>query len=142
MADIEFYEKPGCINGEKQKNILKAAGHTLHLKDILNFPWDKVALLPFVEGKTPVEMMNFTAPAVKKGAVVPAVLSFAEAIALMVDNPILIKRPLIRVDGLYIQGFTDPQLEPYLGEWDGSEDVVTCPNLQTLSCDEQKRGNG
>lgn len=142
MAEIEFYEKPGCINGEKQKNILKAAGHTLFLKDILKYPWDKAALLPFIEGKTPAEMMNHTAPAIKKGEIVPAVLSFAEAVALMVDNPILIKRPLIRVDGLYIQGFADPQLEPYLGKWDGSEDVITCPNLQTLSCDEQKRGNG
>ena len=47
-------------------------------------------------------------------------------------------RPLIVVDGLKIQGFTDPRLKPYLGTWNYGEDVVTCPNLQTLSCDEQK----
>lgn len=86
--------------------------------------------------------MNHTAPAVKKGEVVPAELDFAQALALMITHPILIKRPLIKVDSLHIQGFSDPQLKPYLGDWDGKEDVITCPNLQTLSCDEQAAPSG
>lgn len=141
MADIVFYEKPGCINGEKQKAILRAAGHNLHCKDILSYSWKLEKLLEFVSGKGPVEIMNYTAPAIKKGEVVPENLSFKKAVEMMVANPILIKRPLIEVDGLNIQGFTDPRLAFYLGDWDGTDDVVTCPNLQTLSCDEQKRGN-
>ena len=134
---MEFFEKPGCINGEKQKRILQAAGHELQLLDILSFPWTMELLLPFVAGKEPAAMMNFTAPAIKRGEIVPAELSFNEALALMVSHPILIKRPLIRIADLSLQGFTDPRLKPYLGSWDGSEDVVTCPNLATISCDEQ-----
>lgn len=138
MADITFYEKPGCVNGEKQKAILHAAGHKLLCVDILSYSWNQGKLLRFVEGKKPVEMMNHMAPAIKKGEIVPGQLSFAEAVELMVASPILIKRPLVEVDNLNIQGFMDPRLAPYLGDWDGADDVVTCPNLQTLSCDEKK----
>lgn len=55
----------------------------------------------------------------------------------MIENPILIKRPLIRVDGMSIQGFMDERLPPYLGSWDRKDDVVTCPNLLSLSCDDK-----
>jgi len=91
--------------------------------------------MPFITGKTPVDMMNGTAPALKKGLVDPLRLSFEEALSLMIRDPILIKRPLVNVDDLYIQGFDDRRLLPYLGSWDGREDVVTCPNLQLVSCD-------
>ena len=138
MADIVFYEKPGCINGEKQKAILRAAGHNLNCLDILKHNWSRSELQEFVAGKSASDMMNHTAPAIKKGEIVPERLSAAEAMDLMVKDPILIKRPLIEVDGMKIQGFNDPRLVPYLGDWDGREDVVTCPNLQTLSCDERR----
>ena len=140
MADIIFFEKPGCVNGDKQKSILRAAGHSLSCIDILSYPWSPEKLLVFVDGKEPDEMMNHTAPAIKKGEIVPDQLTFDEALTMMIADPILIRRPLIVVDGLNIQGFTDPRLKPYLGTWDYGEDVVTCPNLQTLSCDEQKGG--
>lgn len=141
MADIVFYEKPGCTNGEKQKAILRAAGHNLHTIDILRYSWNKEKLLDFVAGKKPVEMMNHTAPAIKKREIIPERLSLTEAVEMMVADPILIRRPLVEVDSLKIQGFMDPRLVPYLGEWDGEDDVITCPNLNTLSCDEQKGGS-
>jgi arsenate reductase (glutaredoxin) len=137
MTTMIFFEKPGCVNGEKQKAILIAAGHTLQCTNILFYPWTKDELLPFVEGKKPETIMNSTAPAVKKGEIDPAGLSFAEAVTLMLKDPILIKRPLIKVDGLCIQGFYDQRSVPYLGPWEGKEDVITCPRLTTLSCDEQ-----
>lgn len=140
MADIVFYEKPGCTNGEKQKAILLAAGHNLLCIDILSYSWTRGKLLDFVEGKQPEEMMNHMAPAIKKGEIVPAHLSFAEAVEMMVAHPILIKRPLVEVDSMNIQGFMDSRLAPYLGDWSGADDVVTCPKQKTLSCDEQKRG--
>ena len=117
---------------------MRAAGHSLQCIDILSFDWDPDRLLAFVEGKEPVSIMNHTAPAVKNGDIVPAELSFDEAVMMMVSDPILIKRPLIEVDGQCIQGFLDPRLKYYLGDWDRNEDVVTCPNLRTLSCDQRK----
>jgi arsenate reductase len=138
MANIIFYEKPGCINGGKQKNILQQAGHALECRNILHEPWTAASLLPFVNGKSPADMMNWTAPAIKKGEIKPAELSFEDALELMCEDPILIKRPLIIVEGCFIQGFRDTRLNPYLGDWRGEEDVTTCPRLQTLSCDERQ----
>lgn len=137
MVAIIFYEKPGCINGGKQKTILQQAGHSLECRNILEEKWSHETLSPFIAGKSPAEMMNGTAPAIKKGEIDPQKLSIAEAITMMCDEPILIKRPLIIVDGQHIQGFTDNRLKPYLGSWNGEEDVTTCPQLKTLSCDEQ-----
>jgi len=138
MALIVFYEKPGCVNGEKQKAILRRAGHQLRCVDLLAHPWTREELLPFVAGKTPAAMLNATAPAIKSGALDPHALTFAQALALMLATPLLIRRPLIEVDGLRLQGFDDPGLWPYLGDWDGREDVLTCPNLLAPSCDQQR----
>lgn len=138
MATITFYEKPGCINGEKQKNILEAAGHKLQCINILSHSWSREELLRYVRGKGVNTIVNYTAPKVKNGEINPEELTFEEAVALMIKDPILIKRPLIQIDSLYIQGFDDDRLKPYLGSWNGKEDVITCPNLMKLSCDEQR----
>lgn len=138
MAFIQFFEKPGCINGKKQKNILIEAGNTLECVNILEHTWSHEELAPYLGENEPSLIMNHTAPAIKKGEIVPANLQHDEAVALMIENPILIKRPLIKVDGMSIQGFTDDRLIPYLGSWDGKDDVVTCPNLLSISCDERK----
>ncbi|WP_028582672.1 ArsC/Spx/MgsR family protein [Desulfogranum japonicum] len=139
MANIVFFEKPGCINGEKQKKILSDADNKLDCINILQHAWTADKLLPFVIGKSPSTMINHTAPAVKNGQIKPTELSFDEAISLMIADPILIKRPLIIVDNLHIQGFDDSRLSPYQGSWNSSQDdVMTCPNLHTLSCDDQK----
>ncbi|WP_163339493.1 ArsC/Spx/MgsR family protein [Desulfopila sp. IMCC35008] len=139
MAFIQFFEKPGCINGEKQKRILTEAGNDLECINILEHPWSREELVPFFAVQDPSLIMNHTAPAIKKGEILPANLHFDEAVSLMIENPILIKRPLIRVDGLSLQGFTNKLLIPYLGSWSGEEDVITCPNLQTISCDDRSK---
>lgn len=138
MAFIQFFEKPGCINGEKQKNILIEAGNILECLNILEHSWNREELALFIAVKDPTLIMNYTAPAIKKGEIIPANLSYDEAVTLMIENPLLIKRPLIRVDGMSVQGFTDERLTPYLGSWDGTDDVITCPNLLSISCDDKK----
>ena len=139
MADITFYEKPGCLNGEKQKAILNRVGHRLHCVNILKHAWTRAELEPFLASREPRKIMNYTAPANKNGEIDPETLSFEAAVALMVATPLLIRRPLIEVDGLLLQGFDHPRLRAYLGDWDGADDVLTCPNLKTLSCDEQAK---
>ena len=77
--------------------------------------------------------MNHTAPAMKKGEIVAINQQYEEAVSLMIKNPILIKSPPIRVGGLSVRGFTGESLTPYLGSWDGKNDVVTCPISHTIS---------
>lgn len=93
--------------------------------------------MPYIDGKSPQQMMNCTAPAIKSGEIQQSELGADEAIRLVIENPILIKRPLVAVDGKHIQGFNDERLQPYLGNWDGADDVMTCPNLKAMPCDEQ-----
>lgn len=138
MAEIVFYENPGCINGEKQKSLLMQAGNQIICRNILTTQWTPQKLGAFLGGRGAEEIMNYTAPDIKNGKIDPLLLSYEEAVTVMIENPILIKRPLIEVDGLRIQGFTGDELKSYLGSWDRSEDVVSCPNLLKASCDEEK----
>ena len=41
MAFIHFFEKPGCINGEKQKSILIEAGNALECLNMLEHTWSR-----------------------------------------------------------------------------------------------------
>ena len=136
MAHIIFYEKPGCINGEKQKKVLLQAGNSLECRNILTTSWTREKLLPFVEGRSAGLIVNPSAPAVKSGEVVPKELGFEEAITMMCNDPLLIKRPLIEVAGKCLQGFDHGGLKKYLGSWKGLEDLITCPRLHSASCDE------
>ena len=35
MADVIFWEKPGCAGNARQKALLAAAGHRLKVRDLL-----------------------------------------------------------------------------------------------------------
>lgn len=115
MATVIFYEKPGCINNTKQKTLLKAAGHTIEVHNLLTEPWTAEKLQTFF-AKTPVtEWFNRTAPQVKSGEVVPEQLNAETALKLMVENPILIRRPLMQVNDRRIVGFETEQVDRWIG---------------------------
>ncbi|MBP1627758.1 MAG: nitrogenase-associated protein [Holophagaceae bacterium] len=135
MASVVFYEKPGCINNSRQKEILRAAGHELVCRNLLEEGWTRETLTPFFASRDPAMLLNRAAPAVKRGEIDPTGLGYEEALAFMLQDPILIRRPLIAVDGLFLQGFEDPRLKPYLGAWGGGEDLATCPNLAATPCE-------
>lgn len=108
---LQFYQKPGCINNRKQLGWLREAGIEPEILDLISHRWDASSLRPYFGNKTVADWFNRTAPAVRDGVVVPEQLSEAEALALMVASPILVRRPLIcaRVDHqpepLYMSGF-------------------------------------
>ncbi|MBI1424317.1 MAG: hypothetical protein GC149_12685 [Gammaproteobacteria bacterium] len=45
MAEIVFYEKPGCGNNTRQKALLAAAGHHVIARNLLTEPWIRVPVL-------------------------------------------------------------------------------------------------
>lgn len=115
MTHIVFYEKPGCANNARQKQLLEAAGHTLTVRDLLREAWTADRLLAFFIGKPVVEWVNKAAPKVKSGVIDPDQLDAAAAIALMLDEPILIRRPLIEADGRRSSGFDPAHIEAWIG---------------------------
>jgi len=95
MAHIVFYEKPGCGGNARQKLMLTAAGHTLDVRSLLAEPWTGDRLLAFF-GTLPVaRWFNMAAPKVKSGEVQPEALTADAALALMLQEPLLIRRPLM-----------------------------------------------
>jgi arsenate reductase (glutaredoxin) len=139
MANITFFEKPGCRNNREQKEWLQLAGHSIDSIDLLKHPWNRDELKLFLGGKPVSECFNPAAPDVRDGRIDPSAFSEDEALELMVNQPLLIRRPLMIVNGRYLQGFdtallrTIISLEPVPGAEQVVErlrmlDLNACPN--------------
>ena len=140
MAIVTFYEKPGCINNTKQKALLRAAGHEVQPHNLLTEPWTVESLRLFLSDRPVCEWFNRTAPRVKSGEVVPEEIDAQSALLLMVEDPILIRRPLIQVGERREMGFDTELIDSWISlkpvdEADKdmsknlmSQDLQTCPN--------------
>ncbi|SMF97525.1 nitrogenase-associated protein [Methylomagnum ishizawai] len=115
MATIVFYEKPGCGNNTRQKNLLAEAGHELIVRNLLTTPWTVETLRPFFGGRPVAEWFNRAAPRVKAGEVVPENLDETEALALMLKDPLLIRRPLMQVGEAREVGFDPGKVAAWIG---------------------------
>lgn len=115
MASIMFYEKPGCATNARQKRMLEAAGHMVIAKSLLTEPWTAEALRGFFGSTEVASWFNPAAPRIKSGDILPTKLDAASAIALMLDDPLLIRRPLVEADGQRCAGFDREPVTLLLG---------------------------
>lgn len=116
MTTIVFYEKPGCGGNARQRTLLEAAGHVLDRRNLLTAPWTRESLLAFLAPLPVPAWFNRAAPRVKSGEVVPEQLDADTALALLIDEPLLIRRPLmIREDGARCVGFDTAEVERFVG---------------------------
>lgn len=141
MSTVLFYEKPGCINNTKQKVLLAAAGHTVQAKNLLTEKWTAARLRAFFGDLPVAEWFNPSAPRVRDGEIWPHKLSSDQAIALMLREPLLIRRPLMQVDEEYRVGFDQDAVDRWIGlssKARDREDLETCPRqtgkLHAASC--------
>jgi len=96
VPSVAFLEKPGCINNTKQKAWLRERGVKVDAIDLLTYDWSKEKLLGFF-GEMPVsEWFNYSAPRIKSGEVVPEQLTPEQALQAMLEEPLLIRRPLLQ----------------------------------------------
>ena len=107
MSHVSLWWKPGCATNTKQIRLLEAAGCEVEVRDLLTEAWTPELLAGFFGSQPVAQWFNPAAPAVKAGSVVPAAFSPEVALARMVDEPLLIRRPLIEVAGERRAGF-DP----------------------------------
>lgn len=115
MTTILFYEKPGCGNNSRQKAWLAAAGHTVDAKSLLTEPWTAERLLAFFGSRPVAEWFNRAAPRVKSGEIVPETQSAESALALMLTDPLFIRRPLMEAAGRREVGFDPEVVDAWLG---------------------------
>lgn len=115
MAVVTFYEKPGCKGNLRQKTLLAAAGHTVQAKNLKGEAWTVERLLQFLGALPVADWFNRAAPAIKAGEIVPENLGFEQALHLLLENPLLIRRPLMEVGETRVVGFDIPTVDAWIG---------------------------
>ncbi len=115
MAKVVFYEKPGCGGNARQKALLIASGHELEVRNLLAEPWTATSLRPYFGAKPLPEWFNASSPRVKSGAVRPGELTPDAALAMMVADPLLIRRPLMQVGERRESGFDHAKVDAWIG---------------------------
>jgi nitrogenase-associated protein len=129
MATVTFYEKPGCINNTRQKKLLVAAGHQVVALNLLTEAWKPERLRAFFGSLAVRDWFNYSAPAIKLGDIDPDNLTESEALALMLENPLLIRRPLMQVGDKLMAGFDQQAVDNWIGltEIETTLDLESCP---------------
>ncbi|MDE2584146.1 MAG: hypothetical protein KGN39_02020 [Betaproteobacteria bacterium] len=115
MAHVTFFEKPGCGGNARQQALLRAAGHILAVRDLLAEPWTAESLLAFLAPLPVADWFNRASPRVKGGEVVPENLPREEALALLLADHLLIRRPLLQVGEDKRAGFDPAAIAAWIG---------------------------
>jgi nitrogenase-associated protein len=116
VASLIFYEKPGCAGNARQRAALEAAGYTLIRRNLLDTPWTRAELLAFLKPLPVAQWFNRSAPCIKNGGLIPELLDADTALAKLLADPLLIRRPLMqREDGARMVGFEKAEVERFVG---------------------------
>jgi nitrogenase-associated protein len=94
---------------------LLASGHTLEVRSILSERWEANELAAFFGARPVSEWFNSSSPRIKSGEVRPELLNAQQALALMLADPLLIRRPLMEIDGRREAGFDDDRIDAWIG---------------------------
>lgn len=134
MAKIIFWEKPGCRGNSRQKEILRASGHQLEVRDLLSESWTESSLASFFGERPVADWFNISNPRVKSGELKPGDISAETALKMMVAEPLLICRPLLQVGNERLAGFDVKQVHNWVGlklDTVGERDPKNCPCVTT-----------
>lgn len=136
MASVIFYEKTGCQGNARQKALLEAAGHTVTAKDLRKEHWTREKLLDFFDALPVTEWFHPSAPAIKSGEIVPVSLQQDReaALAMLLAQPLLIRRPLMEVGAERCVGFNPDQVDA----WIGLKGVTIPDGVEGCGCAEHK----
>lgn len=129
MTLILFYEKPGCVTNAKQKKILKESGCLVITRNLLELQMSQEELFSYLKDKPLGEWFNPNAPKMKSKQIDPSALSTQSALALLLRDPILIRRPLLNINGQHLCGFDKKMIEDALGMKLMHEATQTCSSL-------------
>jgi len=115
MPAVVFYEKPGCLTNARQKALLERQGCQLTVCDLLSEAWTEARLYEFLEAIPVALWFNPAAPGIKTGEIDLAVLDSSTAMALLLHDPLLIRRPLLDTEYGKTAGFDNVALLAALG---------------------------
>jgi nitrogenase-associated protein len=133
MSLIIFYEKPGCKTNAKQKQSFREAGCKVIARDILEHGMTDMELHEFFKNMPVTKWFNPTAPQIKKGEINPVHLDKETALKMLMDNPILIRRPLMVIKGKKLCGFNKWFIEKLLNIKMGLNPSMKCETYANAS---------
>jgi nitrogenase-associated protein len=145
MAIIRFFEKPNCTGNARQKAILTAAGHTLITENLIDFPFTAELLRSFFTGLPVTQWFNPMSPRITSGEIDITAMNEDQAIGAMLQDHLLIRRPLLEINGKRIVGFSIETLEAMEVHCSanprlvllGVKDLEGCPgHAMGIKCDE------
>lgn len=132
--NFTFYEKTGCSGNAKQKELLKSHNISFSVKSLLDTSWSKETLSEFFKGLETKDIFNPFAPQIRDKQIDINTLSKDEAINLMIKNPILIKRPLLDINGVKICGFDIEKINKLLNtNIDTNKKLNTCSSSDSCT---------
>ena len=132
--NFTFYEKTGCSGNAKQKELLKSHNISFIVKSLLDTPWTVETLSEFFKGLEIKDIFNPFAPQIRDKEIDINSLSKDEAISLMIKNPILIKRPLLEINGTKICGFDIEKINKLLNvNIDTNKKLNTCSSSDSCT---------
>jgi nitrogenase-associated protein len=133
MAHITYFTKPGCMTSAKQVDLLRQSGHDVEVHDLLAHPWLPEELIGYF-GEMPVNLwFNPNSPRVKSGEIDPSSYSSTDALSLMLEDHLLIRRPLMESGGTRICGFDPAKVHAWVGLATPEEAIADSANFQTCS---------
>lgn len=115
MPAVVFYEKPGCLTNAKQKALLESHGCDLTVRNLLSEPWTESRLYAFLRNRPVAEWFNPAAPRIRSGEIDPQAQDVRSAMALLLQDPLLICRPLLDAGFAKAAGFDDLAILGRLG---------------------------
>ncbi len=132
--NFTFYEKTGCSGNAKQKELLKSHNISFSVKSLLDTSWSKESLGEFFQGLEVIDIFNPFAPQIRDKEIDINTLSKDEAIELMIKNPILIKRPLLDINGVKLCGFDIEKINELLNtNIDTNKKLNTCSSSDSCT---------
>jgi nitrogenase-associated protein len=134
MAQVIFYEKPGCGGNTKQKQLLSRSGHDIVARDLLAEPWEAATLLAFLASLPVAAWFNRAHPKVKAGDVVPEAFDADTALAALLADHLLIRRPLMQVGDERRVGWDEAAVADWIGLAPAGL-VEGCPRGDGHRCD-------
>ena len=96
---VKFYCWVKWNTCRKTKEFLSQKNVEINERDFFKNPLNQSEIEELLQGKPASEMFNFRSPTFKKLGLERDKLSDKELIALMLKEPRLVRRPVVRIDG-------------------------------------------
>lgn len=137
MAHVTFFTKSGCQTGAKQLATLQEAGHEVDVQSILDHNWTADELASYFGDLPVAQWFNRNSPRIKSGEVDPGAYDRASGLAAMCADPLLIRRPLMKVGDSMKCGFDLQDIAEWIGlspqALERNEDLKSCSAV-TAEC--------